>query len=108
MTAAYERNFTLGSWGMLTPSVDMQYKSETNLKFDAGQVDALGYSFQESYTLWNASVTFNSSSGKWSANASVKNIFDYAVKRSYIARGQSVVLMLGEPRIIQVGLNVKF
>jgi iron complex outermembrane recepter protein len=108
MTAAYERNFTLGSWGMLTPSIDMQYKSETNLKFDAGQVDPLGYSYQESYTLWNASVTFNSSSGKWSANASVKNIFDYAVKRSYIARGQSVVLMLGEPRIIQVGLNVKF
>jgi iron complex outermembrane receptor protein len=108
ITGAYDHNFILGAWGTLTASIDGQYKSSFELMFDPGGDDNSGYNYQESYFLWNASATFNSPSGKWSLNASVKNITDYAVKRSYTAQGPNYMMMLGDPRTYQVGLNVKF
>jgi iron complex outermembrane recepter protein len=108
MTASYEHNFVLGELGMLTPSIDAQYKSAYDLKFDPSSEDNTGLSYQEAYTLWNASVSFNDASNKWSLNASVKNIFNYAVKRSYIAHQSNVTLMLGDPRVYEVGFSIKF
>ena len=108
ITAAYERNIILGDWGTLTPSIDGQYKSHFALMFDPGGEDNSGYNYQESYFLWNGAATFNSASGKWSLNASVKNIFNYAVKRSFTAQGPNYLMMLGDPRTYQVGLNIKF
>jgi len=104
MTASYEHNFDIGSYGVLTPQVDLQHKSEFDLTFD--QSDGKGYGRQEAYFLWNASLAFNSSSNKWSVNAIVKNIANYAVKRSYEADNQ--VLRLGDPRTYSMTLSVKF
>jgi hypothetical protein len=104
MTASYEHNFDIGSYGVLTPHIDMQYKSGFDLIFD--QSGGNGYGRQEDYFLWNASMSFNSSSNRWSLNAIVKNITNYAVKRSYSPDQQ--VLMLGDPRIYEATLSIKF
>jgi len=87
--------------------MDAQYKSSTWLTWNHMDTDPHGVSFQEAYYLLNGSATFNHASGIWSANFSVKNILNYAVKRSYFAQG-SGALRLGDPRTYQVGLNIKF
>jgi len=104
MTASYEHSFDIGSYGVLMPHIDVQHKTGFDLTFD--QSDGKGYGKQEDYFLYNASLAFNSASGKWSANAIVKNITNYAVKKSYEADQQ--VLRLGDPRTYSVTLSVKF
>jgi hypothetical protein len=104
MTASYEHNFDIGSYGVLTPHIDVQHKTGFDLTFD--QSDGKGYGKQEAYFLYNASLGFNSAGGKWSINAIVKNITNYAVKKSYEADQQ--VLRLGDPRTYEATVSVKF
>jgi iron complex outermembrane recepter protein len=106
VTASYEHNFDIGSYGVLTPHIDVVHKSAFDLVFD--QSDGLGYGRQEGYFLWNASAAFNSSSNKWSVNAIVKNIGNYAVKRSYDADPNQMTLMIGDPRTYEATLSIKF
>jgi iron complex outermembrane recepter protein len=104
VTASYEHNFDIGSYGILTPHVDVQHKSAFDLVFD--QSDGRGYGQQEAYFLYNASVAFNSNSGIWNVGVNVKNITNYAVKRSYEADNQ--ILRLGDPRTYEATLSLKF
>jgi iron complex outermembrane receptor protein len=104
MTAAYEHKFDIGHFGTLKPHVDVMHKTGFDLVFD--QSDGMGYGKQESYFLYNASLGFISASQKWSVNAIVKNIGNYAVKRSYDSEGQR--LMLGDPRTYSVTATMKF
>jgi iron complex outermembrane recepter protein len=104
VTASYEHNFDIGSYGVLTPHIDMVHKSAFDLTFDVK--DGTGYGIQEAYFLWNGSLAFNSSSGKWSVNAIAKNITNYAVKKSYMA--DQKILMLGDPRTFEATLSLKF
>jgi iron complex outermembrane recepter protein len=107
LTANYEHNFEVGSWGTLTPSIDAQYKSSTWLSFTQADGDPHGLGFQEGYYLINGAATFNHASGIWSANFSVKNIMNYAAKRSYFTQGGGS-LRIGDPRTYLIGLNIKF
>jgi outer membrane receptor protein involved in Fe transport len=69
--------------------------------------DPYGYGHQEPYYLWDVSASFNHSSGRWSLNAYVKNVTDYAVKRSYM--GFAIYqLMIGDPRTYGATFSVKF
>ncbi len=104
MTASYEHKFDIGTYGILTPRVDMQHRTGFDLVFD--QSDGMGYGHQEGYFLWNASLGFNSNSGMWSVNAVVRNITNYAVKKSYMADQQ--ILMLGDPRTYTFTASIKF
>ncbi len=104
MTASYEHKFDIGSYGVLTPRVDVQHKTGFDLIFD--QSDGLGYGHQEAYFLWNASLGFSSASQKWSVNAIMKNITNYAVKRSYMADQR--ILMLGDPRTFTLTASMRF
>jgi iron complex outermembrane recepter protein len=108
MSGSYEHNFDLASYGTLTPHIEMQFKSKTDLVFD--QVDDPGYGRQEAYFLWNASVAYNSN-GVWSVNAFVKNIANYAVKRSFQKNNNdptAATMMIGDPRTYGATLTVKF
>lgn len=105
MTASYEHNFELGSYGFLTPHIDVQHKTSFDLTFD-NKSSSPYYGHQEPYYLWNASMAFDHSSGKWSVNAIVKNITNYAVKKSYSA--QDSELWIGDPRTYSATLSVKF
>jgi len=104
MTASYEHNFDIGSYGTLTPHIDMQHKSGFDLTFDKSGSPYYGH--QDPYFLWNASAAFNHSSGKWSVNAIAKNLTNYAVKRSYDK--DNAQMMIGDPRTYAVTLSVKF
>ena len=70
ITSSYEHYFELGSYGMLTPHVDAQYKSEYVMDFRSVNYPM---SIQEPYYIVNSSVTFTHSSGVWSFNAYIKN-----------------------------------
>jgi hypothetical protein len=107
MTAGYEHNFDIGHFGILTPHVEVQHKSAFDLTF-VPKDDTTGYASQEAYFLYNASLGFVSSSQKWSVNAVVKNITNYAVKKNYTNQGPDQYLMLGDPRTWSVTASVKF
>jgi iron complex outermembrane receptor protein len=108
MTANYEHNFTLGALGTLTPRIDAQYKSEYTLLWNSEYNDDGGVSIQEAYYLFDASASFNHSSGKWSLSAYVKNITDYAVKVSYMGQTGSEEMRLGDPRTFGATFSIKF
>ncbi|MBN1625085.1 MAG: TonB-dependent receptor plug domain-containing protein [Deltaproteobacteria bacterium] len=107
MTASYEHNFMLGSYGTLTPRLDMQRKTSYSMVWNPADKDPEGYGHQKPYYLWDASATFSHSAGKWSVNTYVKNITNYAVKRSYMGM-MSFTMMIGDPRIYGATLSVKF
>lgn len=108
MTASYEHNFMLWEYGTLTPRIDAQYKSEYEMVWNyeyGGDPYDIGH--QEAYTLYDASAVFNHASGRWSLSAYVKNITNYAVKRSYMGMGQ-MSLMIGDPRTYGASFSIRF
>jgi iron complex outermembrane recepter protein len=102
VTSSYEHNFELGSYGMLTPHADIQYKSSYFLDYQNQTV-----TYQEAYYLLNGSVTYNPSSGVWSLNAYVKNATNYAVKNFFVSMGTSS-LGVGNPRTYGAVVSLKF
>lgn len=103
--ASYEHIFYLGSLGTLTPQIDFQYKSDYDLSFE---YDYYPFNYQESYTLWNASMTFTHSSEKWSISAYVKNIGEYAAKTFWQNPSNSPRLGISDPRTYGVVFSYKF
>jgi iron complex outermembrane receptor protein len=107
VTSSYEHNFMLGSLGTLTPRIDMQYKTEMSMVWNPADKDPEGYGHQEAYVMFDVSAAFQHSSDKWSLNAYVKNITDYAVKRSYMGM-MDYSLMIGDPRTIGATFSYRF
>jgi outer membrane receptor protein involved in Fe transport len=109
VTANYQHNFTLGALGNLTPRIDMKYKSEYSLSGQWNENKApYIYAFQEAYTMWDASAAFQHSSGKWSLNAYVKNLTNYAVKTQARVYGNYARMRLGDPRTYGMTFSIKF
>lgn len=119
ITAGYEHNFDLGDYGMLIPHIDIQYKSHYNLVYNTSQTVMVGnaqvadpgYFYQESYTTYNATLAFQPTDTiwglTWNVNAYVKNITNYAVKKSYNSMG-TPTLMIGDPRVYAATLSIKY
>jgi iron complex outermembrane receptor protein len=107
VTSSYEHNFMLGSLGTLTPRIDMQYKSEMNMVWNPADKDPEGYGYQEAYTMWDASASFQHFGGSWSLNAYVKNLTNYAVKRSYMGM-MNYSLRIGDPRTYGATFSYRF
>ncbi len=107
MTASYEHNFMLGSYGTLTPRIDMQHKTSYSMVWNPADKDPLGYGHQEPYYQWDVSTVSNHSSGKWSLNAYCKNVTNYAIKRSYMGM-MSFTMMIGDPRTYGASVSVRF
>jgi iron complex outermembrane receptor protein len=107
VTTSYEHNFMLGSLGTLTPRIDMQYKTEMSMVWNPADKDPEGYGRQEAYSMWDASASFQHASGRWSLNAYIKNITDYAVKRSYMGM-MDYSLMIGDPRTYGATFSMRF
>jgi outer membrane receptor protein involved in Fe transport len=88
--------------------IDMQYRSDYTMLWDVMNEEEAVVGYQEPYALWDASATFNHSSGKWSLSAYVKNIENYAVKRSYHGMTGNRELRLGDPRTYAASVSIKF
>jgi iron complex outermembrane receptor protein len=106
MTASYEHKFDIAHYGTLTPHFDVQHKTGFDLIFD--QSDGTGYGHQEAYWLYNASLGFTSASQKWNVNFVVKNITNYAVKKSYMVMMGEENMLLGDPRTYSFTVSIKF
>jgi iron complex outermembrane recepter protein len=119
ITASYEHNFDLWDYGMLTPHIDIQHKTHYNLVYNTSQTVTVnganvpdpGYFYQEPYTTYNASLAFQPMNAiwgvSWNVNAYIKNITNYAVKKSYNSMG-TPTLMIGDPRVFAATLSIKF
>jgi iron complex outermembrane recepter protein len=105
ITASYERNFELGSYGMLVPHVDAQYKSDYRMDF---LPENYAITYQEPYFIYNGSITFTHSSGRWTLNTYVKNATNYAAKNFYGPMGGTSSLGISDPRTYGGVLSVKF
>jgi iron complex outermembrane receptor protein len=109
ITGSYKHTFNLGALGSLTPRIDGKYKSEYYM---VGQwkdyLENYVYVTQEAYTMWDASVSFQHSSGVWSLNAYVNNITNYAVKSSVQLTDNSMTMRLEDPRTYGATFTIKF
>jgi outer membrane receptor protein involved in Fe transport len=58
--------------------------------------------------MWDASASFEHSSGRWSLNAYVKNLTDYAVKTQVRVTDRDTEMRLGDPRTYGATFSIKF
>jgi iron complex outermembrane recepter protein len=105
ITSSYEHTFALGSYGILVTQIDAKYKSD--FLMDLRDINR-PIAYQEPYNLFDGSVTFTHSSGKWSLNAYVKNAMNYAAKNFLVNMGGDMSLGLTDPRTYGTVLSVKF
>jgi iron complex outermembrane recepter protein len=127
ITANYTHNFILGNGGILTAGIDVRYTSRYVLNwmaktltlsmvnigtqahpiytgaYNASITDTSNVRWQEAYHLEDLSLVYASPDGKWNLTAYVKNLEDYAVKRS-----GGTTLQLGDPRTYGAVVSVKF
>jgi iron complex outermembrane receptor protein len=102
---SYDHNFMLWNGGSLTGHIDGLYSDDFILSWDPEDAP---YNYQEAYTLWNTSATYNHPTGHWSLSLYMKNIFDYAVKTSYMGSGDVKNLGIGDPRTYGAVLSFNF
>ncbi len=104
---SYQHRFDLGSFGTLVPVVDAQYSSDLIVSMRPEEYPG---NYQEDYYMANASVTFNHASDRWSLNAYVKNIDEYAAKTFWHATnpGADPELGISDPRTFGAVLSVRF
>jgi iron complex outermembrane receptor protein len=77
-TLSYEHKFTLGNALVLTPSARMHYETESNLRPVLAALQTPG-DFRPGFHTYNADVTLQSASKKWSATLYMDNVSDEAV-----------------------------
>ena len=102
--AAY--TFELGDKGGLTLSTDILYRDKQWLSVDNRDVLT-----QDAYTLWNALLSWASSSNAWYASAGVKNITDETYKvdaQEFSAVGNIQTAYYGDPRTYQAIVGYRF
>jgi len=110
----YDHVFFLADDSTLTARTELHYTDKyllTNLtqaQLDMGQ---LPYATQDSYVTGDIGVTWNSSSDKYSASLSVKNITDKEYKTGVTLstqNTQSNAVKVGDPRVWQLSFSAKF
>ena len=77
-TLNYEHKFTLGNGLTLTPSARMHYETEANLRPVLAALQTPG-DFRPGFHTYNADVTLQPASKKWSATLYMDNVSDEAV-----------------------------
>ncbi|MDB9823176.1 TonB-dependent receptor [Deltaproteobacteria bacterium] len=104
----YSHNFQLASGATLTARFDSRYQSEYKgdwLDFNPRTgADVTGIITQEAQHVDNVTLVYANSDGKWTVSGYVKNVGDYAVKRSASTRGHT----LGPPRTYGAILSVRY
>lgn len=100
----YSHRFILPNGGSVEPKVDARYKSDYELSWKSQDYP---YNYQEAAVLTNASIYYNNPDGNWSLSAYIRNISNYAEKRSYM--GDPVnEMMVGNPRTYGAVLTARF
>lgn len=106
ISANYNHNFVLPNGSSIKAQIEERYKSGYHLSWkDANDP----WDYQESCFVTNLSATYTSQDGKWSLNAYVRNLEDYAEKRMYMTPGGGAgVTTLGNPRTFGAVFSARF
>jgi len=98
---SYKHQFYFSSGASMEAGIDAKYKSAYRLSWKESDYT---YNYQEAFVNGDLSGTYSNADGKWSLSAYVKNIRNYAEKKSM---GQSQ-MRIGAPRTFGAVFNVKF
>jgi iron complex outermembrane receptor protein len=117
-------DFPLWNGGTLTPRFDTRYQTSYKMYFldeivatdrdrDTNEIvitrtDVSTAATQEDYHISNFSLAYVHPNGKWSLTGYVKNLEDYAVKRSIVVMGGTQDMMIGAPRTCGAIFSYKF
>jgi iron complex outermembrane recepter protein len=94
-----EHTFILGEAGTLKPRVSGRWSDDQYVGVFPNDA-----SLQEAYTVVDANMLYTSASGNWSLNLYMKNAFDEVYKAGFNAG----MVMVSEPRMSGLTLNIKF
>jgi outer membrane receptor protein involved in Fe transport len=126
LNATLTYNIMLPNGGTLSPTFDTRFQSSYKMYFlneilgtsrnrvtdtiEGYRVDVSKSSRQEPYHISNFSMVYAHPTGNWTITGYVKNIEDYAVKRSIFKNGPDNVseLTIGPPRTFGGILTVRF
>jgi iron complex outermembrane recepter protein len=105
MNLTYDHVFNLPDGGTIKAGLSVKYKTEYDLTWRT--VDR-PLNHQEAYHMEDVNLIYNSADGKWSLTGYVKNLENYAEKRSLLNMAGSKLLTIGNPRTFGGILSVKF
>jgi iron complex outermembrane receptor protein len=105
INASYSHRFSFTNGASLEAKIDGQYKTEYELTWRHYKDYPMNY--QEAFTLYNATLTYNSPDNNWSLSVYGRNLGNYAEKRAYF--GEPVYQMsVGNPRTYGAVLSARF
>jgi iron complex outermembrane receptor protein len=102
----YKHDFEFPNGGILTARIDARYKTSyiiSIVDFNMG-VDFRGFAHQEAHLMGDLSAIYTDPDGKWSITGYVKNVTNYAEKRSLMGQSMS----LSAPRTYGAVLSVNY
>jgi iron complex outermembrane recepter protein len=93
----------------MTAHVDAQYSSSYVVDLLYFKYSNPGLFTQDSYTLFNANLTWNSANDKWAVGAYGRNLTNNAVLQQANPAGPvNVVGVIGDPRTFGLRVTAKF
>jgi hypothetical protein len=105
LNLTYDHNFLLPNGGSIKAALTVKYKTAFRLSWR--KADYL-INHQEDYHMEDFNLVYNSPDGQLSLSAYVKNIGDYAEKRSLINASGWKLMSIGNPRTWGAVLSVKY
>ena len=103
VTASYEHTFDLGRSGLIRAHADSNLQSSSYVTF----VENL-YTLQHTYTRSNADLTYESTSGRFTLTAFIRNIEDVPVKAQYLNVPPVPQMAIQQPRTFGLRAAVTF
>ena len=106
ISSNYKHNFELPNGGIVTTRIDARYRTSyiiSIVDFNRG-VDFRGFAHQEAHLMGDLSAVYTNPDGKWSITGYVKNVTNYAEKRSLMGQSMS----LSAPRNYGAVLTVSY
>ncbi|GAB3291412.1 TonB-dependent receptor [Parahaliea aestuarii] len=100
------RDFELGSYGLLTGSLSLAYRSAVQMFETPSAID------EDGYTLWNASLLWYSADEQWSVGVHGRNLGDQEYRvagYNFPTTGEGEVIgYYGAPRTVSLQLDYRF
>lgn len=105
INAGYNHMFNLGNGATINARIDAKYQTGYRLTWHD---DDYPYNYQEEHFTGDISFGYTPPTTGWTLSAYVKNVTDYAEKRSYISGMSSSTLSISDPRTWGVIWTVKY
>ena len=105
VSLSYSHKFNFASGASIDARIDTKYKSAYEMTWRHEK--DFPYNFQEAFINGDVNLIYFSADGKWTLSGYIKNVRDYAEKRSWFGEPGNE-LRIGPPRTFGAVINVKF